>query len=134
MVIPGFGTVEGPFQITGLEYAGSYNGEATYELSLASAGALSFLAVAVIDNRGRLDIGHIHGGLDSARQRATIGLPEGLATAGLGFRIMLDSLSQMVVNIEPDKRTEIIGIVDLGKTLKEYRKTAPSLGMFRRPT
>ena len=49
VVIPGFGTVEGPFQISGLEYAGSYNGEATYELSLASAGALSFLAVAVIE-------------------------------------------------------------------------------------
>ena len=49
VVIPGFGTVEGPFQITGLEYAGSYNGEATYELSLASAGALSFLPVAVIE-------------------------------------------------------------------------------------
>lgn len=46
VVIPGFGTVEGPFQITGLEYAGSYNGEATYEISLASAGALSFLAAA----------------------------------------------------------------------------------------
>ena len=44
VVIPGFGTVEGPFQISGLEYAGSYNGEATYELSLASAGALRFVA------------------------------------------------------------------------------------------
>ena len=44
VVIPGFGIVEGPFQITGLEYAGSYNGEATYELSLASAGALRFVA------------------------------------------------------------------------------------------
>jgi TP901-1 family phage major tail protein len=44
VVIPDFGTVEGPFQITGLEYAGSYNGEATYELSLASAGVLSFVA------------------------------------------------------------------------------------------
>ncbi|WP_134725224.1 phage major tail protein, TP901-1 family [Paracoccus luteus] len=42
VVIPDFGTVEGPFQITGLEYAGSYNGEATYELALASAGALTF--------------------------------------------------------------------------------------------
>ncbi|TRW96870.1 phage major tail protein, TP901-1 family [Paracoccus sp. M683] len=42
VVIPDFGVVEGPFQITGLEYAGSYNGEATYEMSMASAGALSF--------------------------------------------------------------------------------------------
>ncbi|MCK5502123.1 MAG: phage major tail protein, TP901-1 family [Tritonibacter mobilis] len=45
VVIPDFGTVEGPFQVTALEYAGSHNGEATYELSLASAGALTFTAV-----------------------------------------------------------------------------------------
>lgn len=44
VVIPDFGTVQGAFQVTALEYAGSYNGEATYELSLASAGALSFSA------------------------------------------------------------------------------------------
>jgi TP901-1 family phage major tail protein len=44
VIIPDFGTVEGPFQITGIEYAGSLNGEATYELTLASAGALSFAA------------------------------------------------------------------------------------------
>lgn len=45
VIIPGFGTIEGPFQITSIEYAGSHNGEATYELSLASAGALSFVAL-----------------------------------------------------------------------------------------
>lgn len=44
VVIPDFGTVEGPFQITSIDYAGSYNGEATYELSLASAGMLGFVA------------------------------------------------------------------------------------------
>ncbi len=42
VIIPDFGIVEGPFQLTSIEYAGSYNGEATYELSLASAGALGF--------------------------------------------------------------------------------------------
>ncbi len=44
MIIPDFGTVEGAFQITSIEYAGSYNGEATYEMILASAGALDFVA------------------------------------------------------------------------------------------
>ncbi|KPQ06772.1 MAG: phage major tail protein, TP901-1 family [Rhodobacteraceae bacterium HLUCCA12] len=43
VIIPHFGTVEGPFQITGVEYAGSHNGEASYELSLASAGMLVFV-------------------------------------------------------------------------------------------
>ena len=42
VVIPDFGVVEGPFQITSLEYAGEHDGEATYELALASAGAVSF--------------------------------------------------------------------------------------------
>ncbi|MEO1106354.1 MAG: phage major tail protein, TP901-1 family [Pseudomonadota bacterium] len=42
VIIPDFGIVEGPFQVTGIEYAGSHNGEATYEMSLASAGALTF--------------------------------------------------------------------------------------------
>lgn len=45
VVIPDFGVVEGPFQVTSIEYGGSHNGEATYELSLASAGALNFTAI-----------------------------------------------------------------------------------------
>ncbi len=45
VVIPDFGVVEGPFQVTAIEYAGSHDGEATYELSLASAGLLAFKAV-----------------------------------------------------------------------------------------
>lgn len=45
VIIPNFGIVEGAFQITSVEYSGSYNGEATYELSMASAGALIFTAL-----------------------------------------------------------------------------------------
>ena len=45
VIVPDFGTLEGPFQITSLDYAGSYNGEATYELSLASAGVVTFVAL-----------------------------------------------------------------------------------------
>lgn len=45
VIIPDFGTVQGAFQVTSLEYAGSHNGEATYELALASAGALTFTAL-----------------------------------------------------------------------------------------
>lgn len=45
VVIPDFGTMEGRFQVTAIEYAGTHDGEATYELSLASAGQLIFTAV-----------------------------------------------------------------------------------------
>lgn len=44
IVIPDFGVIEGPFQVSSIEYAGQLNGEATYELSLQSAGRLEFTA------------------------------------------------------------------------------------------
>lgn len=45
VVVPSFGIIEGPFQITSIEYAGNHNGEASYELALASAGVLTFTAL-----------------------------------------------------------------------------------------
>lgn len=45
IVVPDFGIVEGPFQITSLEYAGDHDGEATFEISLASAGEIAFAAL-----------------------------------------------------------------------------------------
>lgn len=44
VILPAFGTLEGPFQITALEYAGEHDGTVTYDLSLASAGELTFAA------------------------------------------------------------------------------------------
>ena len=46
LAVPDFGTVEGPFQITALEYTGSHDGEVTFEVALESAGAISFAGAA----------------------------------------------------------------------------------------
>lgn len=45
VIVPDFGTIEGAFQITSFEFAGEHNGEVTFDLSLESAGALSFTAL-----------------------------------------------------------------------------------------
>lgn len=45
VVVPDFGTIEGLFQITALDYGGQHDGEVTFELALESAGALTFTAV-----------------------------------------------------------------------------------------
>ena len=45
MVIPSFGIVQGPFQLTNLEFAGEHNGEVTYDIALESAGEVTFTAV-----------------------------------------------------------------------------------------
>ena len=42
VIIPDFGTISGPFQITALEFAGEHDGELTFELALESAGLVSF--------------------------------------------------------------------------------------------
>lgn len=44
IIVPDFGTYEGPFQITSLEFSGSYRGEQTYTIALESAGAVTFTA------------------------------------------------------------------------------------------
>jgi len=43
-VIPDLGTYSGSFQITSLEFAGEYNGEATFSMTAESSGAISFAA------------------------------------------------------------------------------------------
>lgn len=42
IVVPDFGTIEGLFQITSLEYRGEHAGEVTFDIALDSAGPLSF--------------------------------------------------------------------------------------------
>ena len=44
-IIPDFGSVTGPFQVTALEYGGEHNGEVSFEMTLESAGALTFAAL-----------------------------------------------------------------------------------------
>jgi TP901-1 family phage major tail protein len=44
LIIPSFGVFQGPFVIATLDYAGQHDGEATFSLSLASAGAVAFTA------------------------------------------------------------------------------------------
>ncbi len=44
IVIPDFGTVQGAFQLTNLEFAGEHNGEVTYDVALESAGEMTFTA------------------------------------------------------------------------------------------
>lgn len=42
IVAPSFGIIQGAFQISSLDYRGEHSAEVTFELSLESAGALTF--------------------------------------------------------------------------------------------
>lgn len=42
IIIPDFGTVEGAFAVTALDYSGNHDGEVTFEIALESASELTF--------------------------------------------------------------------------------------------
>ena len=44
IVIPDFGTMQGLFQVTSLDFSGRHDGEVAFELTLESAGELVFTA------------------------------------------------------------------------------------------
>lgn len=44
LIVPGFGTLEGRFQVTSLEYGGTHDGAVTFSIALQSAGPVSFTA------------------------------------------------------------------------------------------
>ena len=44
IVVPDFGTIAGPFQISGLDFTGQHDREVTFDLALESAGELTFTA------------------------------------------------------------------------------------------
>ncbi len=95
-----------------------------------------FLGVAVIDEHGLFCHDDLFRGIGKALEHEQKGIAETSTHANLGFRIMLTTLSHLVINVDPGRRTEVIGLVDLRKSLKEYRTAVPSLGMFtsERPT
>ena len=45
LIIPSFGIVQGPFQITALEFSADHAGEVTFDLALESAGEVTFTAI-----------------------------------------------------------------------------------------
>lgn len=42
IILPAFGLIQAPFQITSLDYRGEHTGEVTFDLALDSAGPLTF--------------------------------------------------------------------------------------------
>jgi TP901-1 family phage major tail protein len=44
VIIPGLGTVQGPFHISALDYRGDHAAEVTFDIALDSAGPLTFTA------------------------------------------------------------------------------------------
>jgi hypothetical protein len=88
------------------------------------------LGLSVVDPFGSLR-------LDNLRLTLVRGLRQGvhlwdssLGGAGLGFYCAFESLSHLVVNVEPGRRTELIGIFSLRDSYREFLGAGRSFNMF----
>jgi hypothetical protein len=85
------------------------------------------LVLQVTDPFGRLERGHVFGGLlrglkgqmDTAR-----------GGAGLGLAVCANATVALVFDVAPGQRTEATGVFDLDLNLREFRSQAKSLHFF----
>jgi hypothetical protein len=90
------------------------------------------LGVSVSDGAGALGESDVFMGLALALAHEQGGLPAGERSAALGFRVMLGGLSYLALNVRQGKTTEVIGVVDRGRSLREHRRATPGFGIFLR--
>jgi hypothetical protein len=99
-------------------------------IEIVAAAEVGRFAVAVRDRIGQLRPEHVLGSLVRGGAQKSGGMNLDASSAQLGFRIMFDTLSTLAINVEAGRRTEIVGVIDLGKSLREYRDTVPGWGCF----
>ena len=126
VIIPDFGVVEGAFQLTAIEYAGDYNGEATYELSMASAG-LARVHGALMANPWAGEVE-----LDPGRQAHTLKLTLG-ALAELEAAMQADSLVELVRRFEERRFStrDVVALIVAGLRGGGWRGTAETSSRSR---
>lgn len=88
------------------------------------------LVVSVLDEHGTFRAQAFHEALARALRHEKRGIPEDETHASLGFKIMLEALSHVAINVDPGRRTEVIGIVDLRRSLREHRARPPTFNLF----
>lgn len=91
------------------------------------------LGLSVVDPFGSLKMESLRGTLVRGLRRGAQRWDRDTGGAGLGFFCAFESLSHLVVNVDPGRRTELIGILTLRDTYREFLVSGKSLNMFTVP-
>ena len=54
-----------------------------------------------------------------------------LGGAGLGIYLCYNSVSNLIVNVSPERKSEFIGLFEIGRSLKDLKKNHASINYFR---
>lgn len=88
------------------------------------------LGLSVVDPFGSLRPESLRMTLVRGLQRGVHVWDSSQGGAGLGFYCAFESLSHLIVNVEPGRRTELIGIFSLRDTYREFLSSGRSFNMF----
>ena len=88
------------------------------------------LALSVEDNFGRLERSTVLNYLRKCFSRGDDQIDEKDGGAGLGLYYIFESLSNFVINVSPNKRTEMIGIIDISGNYRDFANKPKSLNIF----
>lgn len=107
-------------------------------LTEAQAGTLSwgcdgrYLGIGIEDPFGRLTKRRVLEYLHKCFQASDGQIDEEPGGAGLGLYRIYRSLSSLVINLEPGRRTEMIGLIDVGRSGRMRRRSVRSFHFFVR--
>jgi hypothetical protein len=90
-----------------------------------------YLAIAVTDQYGSIERSTVLGHLaKSARQGAPDKVEFARSGAGMGLGLVYSCCNHLVFNIDPGKRTEVIGLIDVRFQPRELHSQASSFNVF----
>jgi hypothetical protein len=88
------------------------------------------IGVGVKDPYGSLDRATIISVLARCLQRGPDQIDGKAGGAGLGLFFALDSVSHLVVNLEPGRSTEVLGLIDVDGGFRDFRSRPKSITLF----
>ena len=98
------------------------------ELRVACDGA--YIAIAQIDPFGALTRETVISYLSRCSTKGPGQISDASGGAGIGLFRVFQSLSKLVINIEPGRRTEVITLIDLRLNMRRFRQSGKSFHLF----
>lgn len=88
------------------------------------------LALSIHDNFGRLERTTVLSYLRKCFLKGEDQIDDKSGGAGLGLYYIFESLNELVINVTPKKRTEMIGLIDISRGYREFARSPKSLNLF----
>jgi hypothetical protein len=98
------------------------------ELKLCSDGHR--LGLSIADPFGSLTTDRVMDYLARSFRKGPDQVEQKPGGAGLGFYYVFESLTQFVINLHPGRRTEMVGLIDIRGTYRDFATHAKSFNVF----